>query len=493
MADPTNETGGQVNRKKTNMIVIICDATKEIGYGHLKRCLVLAASYRKLGFAVNFLMRGASPAVETLLKTHDAGLVVISTHNDCLAYLLEQKEDIRLVIIDHYEINADLEKEISNLSPVLVIDDLCRSHWCDLLVDQTHGRTPRYYGKKLYKPTAEALLGSPYTIIDPVYKDVKTSGDRKNILLTFGATDPQGVVLKVLDILKETMWGEEVIFHVPLSSMSPCLDGVKQRQENTGTDIRLYLDLPDLCSLYKRCGIAVGAPGTSLLERIYCGLINIIMIVSSNQRDVGQNIAQQGAAIHLGEIQTLDPARLVKAMSQVSDPSGYGACVLKKAVGMVDGKGPVRIVKRTIPLISDCELRPVTKADMDVLYKWQHEKGARDYFRNTEPPTKEEHQRWFDNVLSNGDVTLYIIEWCTMAVGYIRLNPLGKKTEVSVLISSDFRNLGLAKRALLNLIKRKELFYCAYIRPENRASIGLFTAAGFQYTGQGEYIYNAAL
>ena len=89
------------------MIVIICDATPEIGYGHLKRCLVLAGRYRNLGLGVTFLMRGASPVVKDLLMAQGMGLVVKSDHGECRSYILEKKDRIRLVILDHYEIGSD--------------------------------------------------------------------------------------------------------------------------------------------------------------------------------------------------------------------------------------------------------------------------------------------------------------------------------------------------------------------------------------------------
>ena len=139
------------------MIVIICDATKDIGYGHLKRCLALAFFYRKLGLRVIFLMRYRSAVVKNLLGQHGIGLVVRSDHGKCLLYLFEKKDQIKLVIIDHYEIGTGFEKSIFNLLPVLVIDDLCRSHWCDLLVDQTINRTVQQYDKKLKDTSTRTL------------------------------------------------------------------------------------------------------------------------------------------------------------------------------------------------------------------------------------------------------------------------------------------------------------------------------------------------
>ena len=472
------------------MIVIICDATPEIGYGHLKRCLVLAGRYRNLGLGVTFLMRGASPVVKDLLMAQGMGLVVKSDHGECRSYILEKKDRIRLVILDHYEIGSDLEKDISQVLSVLVMDDLGRSHWCDLLVDQTIGRTADAYEKKLYTPSAQALLGKDYILIDPVYTSVKTTGDRENILITFGATDPGNAASKILDILEQTQGKKRLVFHLPLSSLSPCLETLKKQIHHSKLDIRLYLDLPDLCCLYEICGIAIGAPGTSLFERIYCGLMNIAIMVAENQREVGQKIALEGAAICLGEIQTLDASRLTQALTRMIDAPVSAKKMQKRAMGLVDGRGAARIVRQTLGLISATELRRAHKKDLDILYAWQHEPGARKFSKNTDLPAKNEHQAWLDMVLSDHGIRLYIIQWCQMAIGYIRLDNKGEKDEVSILIAQRFQGHGFAKKSLQQIMAVGKKVYTAEVHPENQASIDLFDSVGFQCKGNGEYAFN---
>lgn len=472
------------------MIVIICDATKDIGYGHLKRCLVLAYFYRKLGLRVIFLMRDRSAVVENLLGPHGIGLVVRSDHGKCLSYLFEKKDQIKLVIIDHYEIGAEFEKNIFNLFSVLVIDDLCRSHWCDLLVDQTINRTVPQYDKKLKDASTKALLGIGYTLIDPVYRGIKTNQDKHNILITFGATDSEGAVLKVLEILENTMGNAGLIFHLPMSSMSFCLESLLKWIDKSNLDIRLYQDLPDLCCLYEQCGIAIGAPGTSVLERIFCGLINLTVVVAENQTEVGKNLADQGLTICLGNIQTLDAKKLTRELKQMIEIQTYGAVLQERARGLIDGKGPDRVIKQTIPLISAVKLRSVQEKDENILYNWQHQQGARKYFRKPTPPTKKEHHVWFDRMISNDDIVMNIIEWCDMEIGYIRMDSKGNKKEVSILIAQNFQGWGFAKTALLKIINTKQHVFTAFIYPENKASIGLFTSVGFQSAGKGEYIYD---
>lgn len=252
-------------------------------------------------------------------------------------------------------------------------------------------------------------------------------------------------------------------------------------------NIQLYLDLPDLSALYKKCGIAIGAPGTSLLERMYCGMLNMTLIVAQNQRQVGRNMDALGAAVCLGDIQDFDADLLVRQLTQMIESSAFRKKLQEKARGLVDGKGAVRVVKHTIDLISSITLRKVKKSDLDILYHWQYEKGARRFFRVPTPPTKAEHQAWFDNMLSCNDAEMFIIEWCDMPAGYVRLNNKGEKKEISVLVVQNFQGFGFAKASLLKILKVKKQTYSAVIHPENKASIGLFTSLGFKSAGKGEY------
>lgn len=467
------------------MIVIRCDASRSIGYGHVRRCLVLACQYKALGLDVVFVMRQTLPQVMDLLAGHGVELVSLADHDACLDFLLSEKDCIRLAIIDHYEWGISVEKHIFGEFPLLVIDDLCRSHWCDILVDQTCGRQAEDYRGKLHNPETTALVGSAYTLLDPVYQEIESSGDTRHVLVSFGAMDTAGLTLKVLDILGPVVQGKGVQFHVPLSSASPSLPSVMEYASRDGSYVHVYTDLPNLTDLYRTCGLAVGAPGTSLLERIYCGLANLTIVAADNQATVGRALSDLGIASCLGSFRHFDPHELIERFLGLLDTGPQDGM----AKHIVDGRGPVRVVGQTLEWISPVILRQARAYDRDVLYRFQREKGARKYFKTPFPPTREEHDAWFGRVMSDTKIDLYIVEWHGCCIGYIRLEGVRTK-QISILISSAFQGMGFSRTVLERIMTDMPYSLQADIHPENRISQALFLKAGFTFCGGWTYRYD---
>ncbi len=470
------------------MIAFRCDATPSIGYGHVRRCLALASMYRRVGLEVVFVMRQGMKVVRDLLEQYDSGLVVRPDHRTCMEYLLAKKKHIQLAVIDHYEIDDRWEKKIAGAFPVMVIDDLCRSHWCDILVDQTFGRQDRDYNGKLHNPLTRRLLGIAYALLDPVYQGVASRRDRGHVLISFGAMDTEELAVKVLSILEPAVHGRQVTFHVPLSSVSPCLTELKRFVSRSRLDINVHTDLPDLAGLYQECGIAIGAPGISLLERIHCGLENLTIVTAQNQEQVGRNFSDSGIAPCLGFSCNLDPGVLTDRFLQMLESSQDAGSDASGHPGLVDGLGPVRVVRHTTDLISPVILRRAVAGDRETLYQFQQENGARKFFTVPVVPSKTEHAAWFEQVMAADDVDLYMIVWCGQSIGYVRLEGRQIK-QISILVSQAFKRIGLAGKALEMVLKKTDLPCRAEIHPDNKASLGLFLGAGFTFSHGWTYMY----
>lgn len=127
-------------------------------------------------------------------------------------------------------------------------------------------------------------------------------------------------------------------------------------------------------------------------------------------------------------------------------------------------------------------LKPATMADADRILVWQAERNSRHFSRNPEVPSREEHFIWMSEMLNRPNQIFYIILIAETPAGMIRLDPPRNGfQEVSILVSTEYRGLGIARIALqtmANLVPNASLL--AEIHQGNTASIRAFVAAGFR-------------
>lgn len=131
-------------------------------------------------------------------------------------------------------------------------------------------------------------------------------------------------------------------------------------------------------------------------------------------------------------------------------------------------------------------LRNATKEDVDLLYKWTNDPVVRNNSFNTEPIPYNNHVSWFNRIMADPSVLLYILMDDDTPVGQIRLSVDEKEAEIGYSIASEFRGKGYG-HIILQLVAneiRKNHFeierLVAKVKPDNIASNKLFIAEGYE-------------
>ena len=142
------------------------------------RCLVLADELRKRGHECIFLTQPFLPKflaqIEDrkhrliLLQSNELDPEISKTTNEYLTWLgrsimqdaletldVMSVEKPNIIIADHYAINDTWMKIVANYKvKTVIIDDLAnKEHFCDILIDQNFGRTPKQYEPLVSKQT----------------------------------------------------------------------------------------------------------------------------------------------------------------------------------------------------------------------------------------------------------------------------------------------------------------------------------------------------
>jgi UDP-2,4-diacetamido-2,4,6-trideoxy-beta-L-altropyranose hydrolase len=477
------------------------DASVTIGGGHVRRCLVLAEALADSGWTVSFVCRAVAREIVPVLARR--GFAVIEP-----AVFEKAPAHCDLLVVDDYRLDAAFERLARAWATrILVIDDLAnRAHECDVLLDQSPGRTRDVYAGLVPKDCA-LLLGPSYALLDPRFRAArrqrKVIGKVERIFVNFGTTDTANATSLVLDAIATARLGAAI--DVVIGGAAPHLAALRAKLAAL-PDAALHVDVDDVAALMRAADLAIGAGGVGALERCALGLPAAILTVADNQHTNAQALAASGAAVYWGDVGTCNGPEIATALQHLAGDEAARAAMSDAAAALVDGLGAARVRMSCEPPLSAKDgrvvsLRQARFADSAAMFAWQSAPGARRYARNPAAPKQAEHETWLKAKLADPDCIFNIVLYGDEPAGILRFDRLAQRdsgrdaSEVSILIAAERQGLGIAGAALAlgqRLLPKERIV--AAIRAENRASIRLFEAAGYRAAGPvigdgGEWIW----
>jgi hypothetical protein len=157
------------------MFAFRADSSREIGSGHVMRCLSLADFLVARGNHCEFLCRPAPGDLideierrgHTVLRMPSiSGRPAIGEFDDARA-TAELLADLAVdwLVVDHYGLGIEWERAVGSCAQnLLVIDDIGRDHECSLLLDQNFPN-PMHERYRRSLPAAKLLMGPQYALL----------------------------------------------------------------------------------------------------------------------------------------------------------------------------------------------------------------------------------------------------------------------------------------------------------------------------------------
>ncbi len=480
------------------------DASVDIGAGHVMRCLALADALAARGAECQFLCRelpghlferieARKFAVIHLPISGAADAALSGPVDDAAEFLAALPGPVDVVVVDHYALGAEWEKIASgHCRQLITIDDLCRQHAADLVIDQTLGRPASAYS---HGQVGEVLAGSEYALLQPAYYRLREQLDRSvvpqehRLLVSMGGYDAMNVSASVLEVLASSAcdWIRHIDLVLPAAG--PNFASMRQRISQLGGRFVLYDFVEDMAGLMSRCTLAVGAPGSTTWERAVLGLPSVLVPFAANQADVAVAMQNAHAAIVIGQ-DALD-VELPAALARLhSDWLSYVQANLAVSAGL----GCRRVVQRILPALSrdGCSvwLAVAGEADISQVFEWQQMPEIRRYARNPQVPDRDGHYSWMRARLRDPFCYFYMVQKADVPAGVVRLDRLRPgEYEVSIYLAPGLHGQGLGLLAL-NLLGElhQELTIHATVLPGNAASLSLFAAADYQRVSATEFV-----
>ena len=166
-------------------IIILTEGSKEIGFGHITRCVSLYDAFKKKGITPQFVING-DQSVEPLLNRKNYRILDWIVEKEIFYSLIENAD---CVIVDSYLITNNLCNLISNIvkTPVFIDFIQKRKYKRGIVIDGSITQSKFIYGHEICY-----LKGIEYVMLREEFNEIPQKVIRKNIqsiLITLGGTD----------------------------------------------------------------------------------------------------------------------------------------------------------------------------------------------------------------------------------------------------------------------------------------------------------------
>lgn len=350
--------------------VIRADASTSIGNGHVMRCLTLAKALVNIGVDTAFVCRPLPGDLISYIESQGLSVLVLpelpalphgvsldpekllphwqQDAQECLALLANH--ETHWLIVDHYGLDASWHQAMRPVChQILVMDDLAnRPLDADALLDQNPGRFSADYDA--YVPASvPRYIGPAYAILKPDFAMLRAQSLNRrshaqglHILVSMGGVDAHNVTESVLQALEQAALPDETRITVVLGLHAPWRGVVEQTVSRLSFPTQLITHTEHMAELMCNADLAIGAAGTTALERCCMGLPSIQLVLADNQATAAVALAQAGAALTIPLQQDLSEA-INSALSHLLQPENL-IQMQQAAAHMVDGQGCQRVL-----------------------------------------------------------------------------------------------------------------------------------------------------
>ncbi|MBI3544755.1 MAG: UDP-2,4-diacetamido-2,4,6-trideoxy-beta-L-altropyranose hydrolase [Deltaproteobacteria bacterium] len=480
-------------------IAFKADASREMGTGHVMRCLALASALKKLGAEISFVSREFDGNANDLIR--ECGFTVLplpslrpenwkADADQTIAALSKAQLRPDWLVADHYALARPWEERLRSVAKrILVIDDLAnRPHDADMLVDQNFraesSSDERYAG--LLASQCRQLLGLKYALLREEFVVAAASAQARTcevarIAVCFGGTDPTNETTRALEAL-ESLGLPGVSIDVIAGKSNANVEALQQLRAKSPRTL-LHVQTKRMAELLASADLAIGAGGVGLWERACVGVPSVTLAIADNQVPGAQAFAEAGHHLYLGKAADVTAEALAGAIEALLGDKQRLRHFSSSTLKLVDGRGAERVARLMCPLA--ITLRKAEPADRDRIFEWRNDPAVRRNIHDTSEISRQAHDQWFTAALSNPARELLIGEAEDGPVGVLRFDVTDTNALVSIYLVPSRIGAGLgaalleAGTAWVRANRPEVATINAEVLPENKASAAAFTAAGY--------------
>jgi len=479
-------------------LLIRADASGEIGFGHVVRCLALAEAWIDRGGRVSFAAVSIPPTLEDALSSAGVECIALSgkrggAEDARMTRLLAETLEATWVALDGYQFDDAFEAEVKRAGArLLALDDFghARHEAADLVLNQNLDAEDGLYPER--GGGTRLLIGSRYTLLRGSFRrwrdwrrEVPAVASRMLITLGGGATaEAAPAVLSAVAAAGLAL--SDVV--VLAGSEEAALVAARKAAERVPFPVRIESHVGDVAPLMAEADVSISGGGSTCWELAFMGVPSLIVSLTDHQTPIATALAQAGVAVYVGGTGDLAESVPHALAALAGDPARR---TRMSALGrrLVDGRGAERVVRAM--RVAGLSFRQAAPGDTELLWHWRNEPGVRAAsFRAGEVPW-EDHVQWFAAALADPDHVIWI---CTDQDGtplaQVRFRVHGSEAEIGVSVDRAWRGSGHGELVVevlsegLFLVRPEVRVIHALIKQGNDASRRTFEQAGYRFVGE---------
>jgi UDP-2,4-diacetamido-2,4,6-trideoxy-beta-L-altropyranose hydrolase len=251
------------------------------------------------------------------------------------------------LVLDGYHFDPEYQLSARQLfRPLVVIDDTAHlpCYHADILINHNICAENLPYRVPVGTRT---LLGCRWALLRREFRDWR-GGPRevppepRNILVTLGGADPDGVTLRALEALHRSRFRGSLRCIVLAGAANPRLGDLRTAAAGDAA-IELRSNAADMPPLMAWADLAITAGGSTCWETAFMGLPTLTIVIAENQERVARGLDAAGAVCNLGWFERVEAGAIGVAIdSLLGDPARLEAM---SAAGrrLVDGTGALAV------------------------------------------------------------------------------------------------------------------------------------------------------
>jgi len=338
------------------------DGSKNIGMGHVMRCLSLADGFKASGVEGVFLSRYKTG----ISKIREHGFEVIELSN-CLEsncedfYYGDSKtldkeaeeiianlrvQSINVLFVDSYNVTEEFFLMINPfVERLCYIDDVNEfTYPVDVLINGNI--TGELLNYERYYDDEIMLLGLKYNLIRNEFKKLprrEINRNVKEIMITTGGSDPFDLSYRLTELILSDGISEDIRINIVAGSGFTNVNRLRKLSRENNCVV-MYENVSKMSEIMLKSDVAISAGGSTLYELCACGTPTIAFIIAKNQKRIVNMLSDKGYIESLGWYNEFSDKEFLDRLKGLCMDFEKRESYSQKMQKLLDGKGVSRVV-----------------------------------------------------------------------------------------------------------------------------------------------------